>query len=164
MKHLIKDNTIIQSGIPSNFIRENGEGFYGGYENRTDIHHEDGWRDEIIPEYDNIKQNLGTMYYDAENDVVTYNVVNIPINLEERKNRLKSDLKNLGREFSLLITQARLNYETEPVELSELISNLRGLNSYATNEIDNLTEENVLSYILRGPQVNFILEQLNSFL
>jgi hypothetical protein len=75
MKHLIKNNQIIQSGIPSHFTRENGEGFWGGYETRTDIHYEDGWRDEVIPEYNQILEQLGAPFYDEINDVLTYEVI-----------------------------------------------------------------------------------------
>ena len=75
MKHLIKNNQIIQSGIPSVFTRENGEGFYGGYEDRTDLHYEDGWRDEIIPDHNEVLERLGEPYYDETIDAVTYEVI-----------------------------------------------------------------------------------------
>lgn len=75
MKHLIKNNEIIQSGIPSTFERENGQAFWGGYENMTDIHYEDGWRDEFIPEYNLILEQLGQPYYDPATDLVTYEVL-----------------------------------------------------------------------------------------
>ncbi|HNX11618.1 MAG TPA: hypothetical protein PKH68_01390 [Paludibacteraceae bacterium] len=75
MKHLIKNGQIIQSGLPGTFTRENGEGFWGGYEERTDIHFIDGWRDEIIPEYNPILEKLSEPFYDTDNDVVTYEVI-----------------------------------------------------------------------------------------
>jgi hypothetical protein len=74
MKHLIKNNQIVQSGIPTNFTRENGEGFWGGYETRTDLHHEDGWRDEVVPEYDPVTELLGSAFYSEQFDVVTYEI------------------------------------------------------------------------------------------
>ena len=49
MKHLIKNNEIVRSGIPSHFTRKNGEGFWGGYENRTDLHQTGGCRRGAIP-------------------------------------------------------------------------------------------------------------------
>ena len=84
MKHLIKNNQITRSegSIPSKFTRENGESFWGGYQNRTDLHYEDGWRDEIMPEVDQFHQ-LGERYYDDENDVVTYTVIEKVIDLAE---------------------------------------------------------------------------------
>ena len=75
MKHLIKNNQIVRSGIPTNFTRENGEGFWGGYENRTDLHYEDGWRDEIIPEYDPVTEQLGSAFYSKDMDAIIYKVI-----------------------------------------------------------------------------------------
>jgi hypothetical protein len=63
------------SGIPGHFTRENGEGFWGGYENRTDIHYQDGWRDEIIPEYNPMIGRLGSAMFNPELDAVTYQVI-----------------------------------------------------------------------------------------
>ncbi|MHA7109230.1 hypothetical protein ACRTDU_03840 [Sunxiuqinia elliptica] len=77
MKHLIKDNQIIQSvmSIPSIFTRPSGEIFWGGYSERTELHYLDGWRDEILPEYNTATQSLGERYYDQAIDKVTYRVV-----------------------------------------------------------------------------------------
>lgn len=38
---------------------------------------EDGWRDIIVPEYDKEKFKLGNLIYDAENDSVTYELVEL---------------------------------------------------------------------------------------
>ena len=92
MKHLVKNGQIFLSGIPSRFIRENGEQFWGGYQERTDIHYEDGWRDEIIPEYNYFLQELGEPYYDQENDVVKYRVydkIEIPTIEEAKQIRIR---------------------------------------------------------------------------
>lgn len=74
MKHLIKNNEIVQSGLPSHFTRENGEGFWGGYETRTDLHFEDGWRDEVVPKFDPVTEQLGSAFYSKDLDAVTYKV------------------------------------------------------------------------------------------
>lgn len=95
MKHLIKDNEIVQSGLPSHFTRKNGEGFWGGYENRTDLHHQDGWRDEVVPEHDPLTQYLSTLHYDRVLDVVTFGVaerLDLP-SLEEAKNWKVAEIK-----------------------------------------------------------------------
>lgn len=92
MKHLIKNNEIMQSGIPSTFTRENGEGFWGGYETRTDIHYLDGWRDELIPPYDPIIQRLGKAFYDTTLDMVTWPVKarnDLPMFEEAKIKRIK---------------------------------------------------------------------------
>lgn len=75
MKHLIKDNQIVKSGIPEIFTRENGEEFWGGYQERTDLHYEDGWRDEVIPSFNQTIQRLGERYYDPSQDIVTFEIL-----------------------------------------------------------------------------------------
>ena len=95
MKHLIKNNQIVQSGIPSNFTRANGEGFWGGYENRTDLHYEDGWRDEIVPEFDPVTEQLGSAFYSDNLDAVIYKIIcreDLPL-LEEAISRKVKEIK-----------------------------------------------------------------------
>jgi hypothetical protein len=162
MKHLVKNNTIISSGIPSSFTRDNGEEFWGGYENMTDLHYEDGWRDEVIPEHDPRTHHLGNPYFDELLDIVTMEVIPTTANLQLEKQRLMSDLIDLRKEISLLITQIRLVYDPEPEELSQMSPMIRSLYQFAKAEIDQLTEENVRQYILRGPQVNQLLEMLTN--
>ena len=45
-----------------------------GYDTMTDRHHQDGWRDIIMPEITGI-QKLGERYYDKDTEVVTYHVL-----------------------------------------------------------------------------------------
>ncbi len=95
MKHLIKNNQIVQYGIPTNFTRENGEGFWGGYETRTDLHYQDGWRDEVVPEFDPVTEKLGLPFYSEQFDTVTYELevrLDLPT-LEEAKNRKVTQIK-----------------------------------------------------------------------
>jgi hypothetical protein len=77
MQHLIENNEIVKSGIPRKFTRQNGELFCGGYQNKTSIHFEDGWREEVIPDFDGELEYLGGIYYDEVNEVVTYHVIPI---------------------------------------------------------------------------------------
>ena len=165
MKHLIKDNTIVMSGIPSTFTRENGELFYGGYENMTDLHYEDGWRDEVIPEdYDSSKQYLTDLHYDEFDDVVTYTVLDIPFDLDEQKKIHMDDLIELRKEIAILILQIELTNGVKPQILIDLEPTIRGLYVFAKQEIDALTVDNVREYVLRGSQVQMLLETLNQFL
>lgn len=165
MKHLIKDNEIVMSGIPSIFTRPNGELFWGGYENRTDLHYEDGWRDEIIPEdFDPSKQYLVDLHYDEFDDIVTYTVLDITINLDEEKKIHMDDLIELRKEIAVLILQIELTNGVKPQALIDLEPTIRGLYSFAKQEIDSLTVDNVRDYILRGPQVQMLFETLNQFL
>lgn len=95
MKHLIKNNQIVQSGIPSHFTRENGEGFWGGYETRTDLHYEDGWRDEVVAEFTPRLQSLGEAYYDKDTDTVRRDAIGVvsTICLESEKSRVIAQIK-----------------------------------------------------------------------
>ena len=164
MKHLIKNNEIVRSGIPSHFTRKNGEGFWGGYENRTDLHYEDGWRDEVIPEYDPFIQCLGSLYYDLVNDCCTYEVIDLEIDLESEKQVHFNDLNLLRREISILVTEIKLVNEKEPQALVEMTPTVRVLYNFAKKEIKELTVENVRQYVLRGPQVQQLMFSLNQML
>ncbi len=73
------------SGIPGTFVRDNGQAFWGGYENMTDLHYADGWRDEAVPEYDPRTQQLGVPYYDPVLDIVAYPVVDRVVDLENAR-------------------------------------------------------------------------------
>lgn len=165
MKHLVRNNEIIMSGIPSVFTRENGEFFYGGYENMTDLHYADGWRDEVIPEdYNPSTQYLTDMHYDEFDDVVTYTALNIVVNLDEQKKIHMDDLIELRKEIAVLILQIELTNGVKPQALIDLEPTIRGLYVFAKQEIDSLTVDNVHEYVLRGPQVQALLETLNQFL
>lgn len=164
MKHLIKDNQIVQSGMVSVFTRENGQAFWGGYENMSELHYEDGWRDEIIPEFNPARQNLENMRYDPQIDMVVYDVVDKVINLDVEKKRHLTNLGNLRQEISIIVTQIKLMYDPEPEELTQMTPMIRGLYEYAKQEISELTEENVIEYVLRGPQVQGLLQTLKSML
>ncbi|MDP3643081.1 MAG: hypothetical protein Q8S54_07810 [Bacteroidota bacterium] len=164
MKHLIKDNQILQSGIPSHFTRESGEAFWGGYENMTEIHYEDGWRDEVIPTYNPKIQYLGSLYFDEVNDVVTYNVELIAVDLLFEKSNLYRHLEQLRTEMSGIVYQCKLNYDVEPEGLTRLLPYIRAMYGFAKSEIEALTEENVRSYVLRSPKYEQVLTMLKTFL
>jgi hypothetical protein len=164
MKHLIKDNQIVQSGIPSHFTRESGEAFWGGYENMTEIHYEDGWRDEVLPEYDGKTHYLAAANYDQENDVVTYEVLPIPVDLVKEKTNLYRQLEQLRTEMSGIVYQCKLNYEVEPEGLTRLMPYIRAMYGFAKSEIEALTEETVRSYVLRSPKYEQVLSMLKTFL
>lgn len=164
MKYLIKNNEIVMSGIPGHFTRENGEGFWGGYENRTDIHYEDGWRDEVIPEYDPMVQYLGTAVYDPENDVVTYPVLQKVINVEAEKARLLSDLANARREVATLVMEAQLSNDPVPEGLQSLIDMSRQINIRVKEDIASLTQEDVIKFRIRTPEFFQLVGAIKVFL
>jgi hypothetical protein len=164
MKYLIKNNEIVMSGIPGHFEREDGEEFWGGYENRTDIHYEDGWRDEVIPEFDPLVQYLGAAFYDAENDVVTYPVLQMVIDVEAEKARLLSEFTGVKREIVSLIMEAQLSNDPVPEGLQNLMSITRQINIRVKEDIASLTEEDVMKFRLRTPEFYQLVEAIKAFL
>jgi hypothetical protein len=123
MKHLIKNNKIVMSGIPASFTRENGESFWGGYQNRTDLHYADGWRDEVIPAFDPLTQRLGEPYYDILLKKVTYPVIERDINLEELYHKRIREFEQFQKEFRREITELFL----EEIALGTMSDQVKGL-------------------------------------
>ena len=164
MKHLIKNNEIVQSGIPGTFTRENGELFLGGYETRDDLHYEDGWRDEVFPVFDPVTEVPGEPFYDSASDMVMYVINPRTVDVPAEKARLYAELEHLRTEMSNVILQARLNYDEEPARLTELMPTVRAMYGFAKSEIDALTEATVLSYKLRSPKYEQMLGILKGFL
>lgn len=164
MKHLIKNGRIVKSGIPQKFTRDNGELFLGGYQYRTDIHYEDGWRDEIFPPFDPTKEALGEAYYDASTDQVTYVINPLVIDLELERKRQYDELAAIRSELASLILQAQLNNDPEPQELLDLITLIKQMYVQAKEDIASLTQENILKYKLRSPELAQATQTLTSFL
>lgn len=145
MKHLIKDGNIIMSGLPSHFTRENDEGFWGGYENRTDIHYEDGWRDEVIPEYDTDTEVLGDIYYDEASDSVTYTIIPVVLDLEVLRVLKHQEFDRiLEREVIPLVTGAVIEKlalgEQIPKATKDLIEALRTRETEVRTLINSITD------------------------
>ncbi|MDX9703949.1 MAG: hypothetical protein RBU23_13035 [Candidatus Auribacterota bacterium] len=58
----------------------------GGYNKLPEsVHRADGWRDVVVPEYNPVLQRLGELYFDTENDVFTYPVINLTFDFEAEK-------------------------------------------------------------------------------
>ncbi|HCY39954.1 MAG TPA: hypothetical protein DHV48_01110 [Prolixibacteraceae bacterium] len=164
MKHLIKNNEIVQSGIPGVFTRESGELFLGGYETRDDLHYEDGWRDEVVPVFDPVTEVPGELFYDVTSDMVLYVINPRVVDLTAEKTRLYAELEHLRTEMSNVIVQARINYDPEPARLTELMPFVRTMYQAAKTEIEALTEATVLTYKLRSPKYEQMLGILKGFL
>jgi len=166
-KALVVNQEVIRIGLPTTFTRANGQTFWGGYETRTDLHRADGWRDVVVPQYNDTIQQLGEMYYNIGFDVVTYRIVErTQPTIDEMKAAIREDLFTLMMEFSDLITASNNLYgDDKPAELVELINTVKGLKSYANSEINSLTTRTQIArYTLRGPQVQYLMEAFKSYL
>jgi len=65
------------------------------------IHHEDGWREVIQPEYDPATHRIGELVYDKKMDLVTYEVI------QKTKEELEAERKALVP-FSIAKLQAMI--------------------------------------------------------
>ena len=119
-KHLIKNNVIVQSGLPDVFTRENGQTIFGGYRLLTEIHYEDGWRDEVVPEYNQSLQRLGAKYYNQSMDKVTYPVIDKTV--QELADEKENLLKIIEQEFDVLTVKRILAKVTKPLLESDSIT------------------------------------------
>jgi len=166
-KALVINQEVVRVSLPTTFTRANGETFWGGYETRTDLHRADGWRDVVVPQYNDTIQQLGEMYYNLGLDLVTYRVVErTQPTTDEMKAAIREDLFTLMMEFSDLITASNNLYgDDKPAGLVELINTVKGLKSYANAEIKGLTTRTQIArYTLRGPQVQYLMEAFKSYL
>lgn len=137
MKHLIKNNQILLSGIPAYFTRENGEGFWGGYDLRTDLHYLDGWRDEIIPEFDDVLQTLGSPYYDPASDKVKYPVVPIQFDIDSLLQNRLNEFEQFQKAFRREITELFL----EEIALGTLSSEVKSMIQLLAQRKNEVIEE-----------------------
>ena len=140
MKYQIQNDQIIRSAIPSKFRRPNGQTIFGGYHLRTDLHDEDGWVDELIPEFDPEFQQLGERYFNSENNVVTWTVVDIELpTLADLQAQKKEQFQPILAEFTTLINQAKL-ISGESTELTTVIETIKTVKENTITAIDSFTE------------------------
>lgn len=123
MKHLVKNGEIILSGVPEYFTRDDGQSFWGGYQNRTDLHYADGWRNEELPDFDPYLQELGQPYYDAQFDIVKYHVVDREVDLDELLASRLQEFERFQKEFRKEIVELFL----EEIALGILSDDVKGL-------------------------------------
>jgi len=111
--HRIVNGEIVKSGLTDKFTREDGTTVYG-YDNLSDsIHYADGWRIEVMPEWDSETQRLGRLYLDTINDYVTREVINLTAQeLAQRKENL---LQSLDDNFDYAQIKALLRLLSEPL-------------------------------------------------
>src|SRR5690606_8322443 len=93
MKVNINANPLVPQQLPNTYTVEiNGvEYTVENYPALTHLHYEHGWRDLAIPEIDHTTDKLDSVYYDEENDIVTYEVIQKTV--EEIEQELKQQTK-----------------------------------------------------------------------
>ena len=168
MKFLIKDNEIIRTegSIPEVFEHD-GQTVLGYNLSSEEDLYADGWREGTIPEYNPILQTLGTAVYDRITHMVVYPVTDIPdieSIIENRKQSLFTELRNISSEVSNLIYQCRVINEPEPEELTALITGIRTMYLKSKVDISELTIDDIFKYRLRTPELEGAIESLKAFL
>lgn len=120
-KALVKDNAIVQTGIPDKFTRDNGTFYWGGYRNVHDsIHYNDGWRDVIVPDYDATTQRLGQRYYNQAIDAVTYVVQDKTV--EELQAEKETVLDAIDSDMDIMAMKRLLRILTKNVLESDSVT------------------------------------------
>ena len=84
--------------------------------------------------------------------------------LEAEKQIHFDALAQLRAELISLIMQVKLSSDPEPMEMSSIEPMIRTMYLVGKEEINALTQSNVIEYVLRGAQVNELIGTLNSFL
>lgn len=88
--HRVIDQQIVESGMKNTWVRPGGETVYG-YTNLSDsIHYADGWRIEVVPEWNPATQRIDTLYYNVGMDYVTRQVIDLTA--EELAQRAEAEL------------------------------------------------------------------------
>lgn len=118
MKALIQNKEIVQVGLPETFKFEDVS--YDCYPTRTDLHHDHGWREVIVPEISST-QKMGEMYYDETNDVVTYHI--IEKTEEEIQNEILAEAKAQQEAQLMAIKNAKILQEIQEYADEDALNN-----------------------------------------
>jgi hypothetical protein len=159
-KYLIENNRIIEEVI------------LGKIEDVSGYQYEDGWRDAIKPEINPLLQVYGEMYFDEIADAVTFEVIDKAIDITAEIQRHYRVVEDTIREISGIISVVKNIYdplrdapENIPADFKTLVRQVQSLRQRAYDEIEALTTpEEVLNYVVRGPEVDGYINQLESYI
>ncbi len=163
MKHLIKNGQIVQSGIPRRFTRENGQVFLGGYQNMTDLHYEDGWREEVLPEFDSSLFQLGNPFYDEEQDKVSYSLYETPFDLEDKQKQLLAELEIAEDDMERLISRCERVNGRDNEGLNTVIATILQVQRDTRTAIPLLTEEQARIFRIKKEDIDFLKSLLQPY-
>ena len=67
----------------------------------TELHYPDGWRDEVIPQYDPVLDELGEPFYSQQFDVVIYSISPRTdlLTIENARDEKVQEIKNRTRDL-----------------------------------------------------------------
>ena len=132
----------------------------------------EGFYDVITPLHDTRHQRLGELIFHEDKKIFIYELEDIIYDLNEIKQRHYNDLFETLKEISSLATHCKnvydplgLNPENLPEALRNLILMIAGLRHRAHYEIESLDNiDDALDYVIRGPEIEGLINYLKSFL
>lgn len=144
MKARIENNKIVlYNNIPKKLENSISGCVLGNYDKLSkNIHELDGFYDIVEPEYDPILQEVNYIYFDENNKIFTYKVIDKNFNLNVEKNKKIKKLKELSNEeFSktdwYYIRKLRNGIDI-PIEIENKSRDLYYKIEQIENEINNI--------------------------
>ena len=147
---------------------------FSGFENASkELLEQEGFFDVVEPVYDQELQRLGEIYFDETKKVFTYPVIQRDFgSLEDIKNRLYRDLKELILEISQIVSAVkniydpmRIDNNAIPEDFKTLVSQITGVRNRVINDIEGFTTvEDTIGYKIRTQEASDFIDVLKSYL
>jgi len=162
MKAKIEDGNIQFVTVPK--IYKNIIGFYKLSDEELKIY---GFYNVIIPNYNVLYQTLGIPYYDNINEVVTYLVEDLILNLEEVRSRKLNELKDLVKDLYVSIQGFIIEKQIHNEVISEVVKDkIKSIRTKYNQVRDNIntftTVEEIVEFVLPYSQIEEIKNQLEA--
>lgn len=147
--------------------------FAGNFHKQSDeVHESFGFYPVVEPEYNTKLQRLGVLVFNENDKVFEYAIEDIDYNLDELKQGLKDELKELISEVSGIVARIKTIYnpldltpENIPDGFKMLVQQLVPIKTRVINDIDSLESiEDALDFKVYSNEANQYLESLKSFL
>lgn len=147
----------------------------GGFDKMSDkVHKAEGFFDLVIPDpstYDTKLKTLGEIYFDSVNNVFTYLIADIQIDIEAKRTQLYEELYGVLDEISGIVSSVTNQYNpwgdtsgNIPQGFKDLVAQGKVLKQQGIDEIAALvTASDVVNYVVRGDQVNTLMTALKSY-
>ena len=168
MKARIENNTIrIYSRLPSKYVNETMN-IAGGFDLLpTEIHEQEGFFDVVTPAFDPKLQWLGGIFFDEENRVFTYPLVDNVYDLDQLLQKRLDEFDQFQKGFRREITELYLEeiaLGILPEEVKQLIALLRQRRDEIIAELKEFRETENLERLLNYSFHTQETEQFKSML
>lgn len=153
-KIYLKDNPLKRRDSIPTFMVIDGDSLEC-YDQRTDRHYSDGWRDLVTPEFDEKLQYLGAIIFDSDSDVGTYEVLNKTI--EQIEAEAMQQAQQAQQEAMQDFLKAQITEQAQGMDDNETLENQSlfpfwregmpvtdGTNETEVTKVQDFNEENEL--------------------